>query len=147
MKKTTNRLLLIYYCIYVIAIAIAVAGYYFISRQAPMVAEMGTTGVTISSIYIIFLIASVPLSLKLFNIKVKKLSQTEISPEEKLKKYFSFSMVRLAVIGLGLLLGIVLFYLLNSRSMIFCAAIAAIALVFCKPTEVKMANELDLDNE
>ena len=76
--------------------------------------------------------------------KVKKLSELE-SPEEKINKYKTFSFWRLTIIGCNLLLGVGFFYLLNSRSMIFCAGIAAIALVFCKPAEVKMASELNLE--
>lgn len=143
MKNPVNKLLLIYYSLYVLAIVFAVLGYYFAGGQYDFPGtEQPPAAVTFTSIYIIYLIVSIPLSLKLFNNQVKKLAENQNS-EEKIKKYTSYSMIRLAVIGSSLLIGILFFYLFNSKSMIFCAGIAAIALVFCKPSEMKMASELE----
>ncbi len=144
MRKTINQLTLIYYGLYVLAIAFAATGYSWFSGKEALIAEQSTSGTVITSIYILFLILSIPLSLKLFNTKVKKLSALR-DEEEKINKYKTFSIWRLLIIGSNLLVGIILFYLLNSRSMIFCAGIAAIALVFCKPAEMKMASDLHID--
>lgn len=144
MRKATSKLVLIYYGFYVLAIAFAAIGYSSFAKKEILIPEQSSAGIAITSIYILFLVASIPLSLKLFNMKVKKLADIE-DEDEKIKRYTHFAIWRLVVIGCNLLLGIVFFYLLNSRSMIFCAAIGAIALVFCKPAETKMASELNIE--
>ena len=65
-----------------------------------------------------------------------------LDEDAKAARYLPLAAWRLVAIGADLLVGIALFYLLGSRSMIYCAAIAAVALVFCKPSEVKADNEL-----
>lgn len=45
------------------------------------------------------------------------------------------------------MLGIIFFYVMRSQSMIFCAGIASIALVFCKPSEVKVITDLEITDE
>lgn len=147
MKKSTNLLLLIYYFIYILAIAIAAAGYYLSNKgETFFTNDQSQTAVVWTSIYIIYLIASIPLALKFFNMKVKKLADVE-NMEEKIKKYTSYSVWRLVAISIGLLAGIFLVYVFHSKSMLFGAAVAAIALVFCKPSEVKMADDLDAMGE
>ena len=148
MRKATNKLTLIYYCIYFVAVLLAIGGYYYMTQKEIRMEEYGQNGTTtLISIYLIYMIASIPLSLKFFNSAVKKLSALEISAEDKIKKYTQYSLLRLLVIAVSLFIGIILFYTLNSRSMIFCAGIAAVALVFCKPSEAKMATELNIDEE
>ena len=145
MKKTVNQLTLVYYGFYVLAIAFAAIGYSFFSGKEALVPEQSSNGTLIMSVYILFLVTSIPLALKLFSMKVKKLAMLE-NQKEKLSRYKIFSLWRLIIVGCNLLFGIGFFYLLNSRSMIYCAAIAAIALVFCKPSEAKLATELELDD-
>jgi len=144
MKKTTTQLRLLYYGFYVLAIALAALGYSFFAEKEALIPEKSSTGTTIMSIYILFLVSSIPLALKLFSVKIKKLAALE-NLEEKIKLYKTFSFWRLVAIGSNLLLGIGFFYILDAHSMIYCAAIAAIALVFCKPSEVKMASELGIE--
>ena len=64
---------------------------------------------------------------------------------EKLKLYEKAGVMRLAIVGSGFLLGVLFFFVLNSQSMIFCAGIAAIALFFSKPAEVKIISELKIE--
>ena len=144
MKKSVNKLLLIYYLMYILALIVAVGGFYLAKQGGEFSLDpQSTTGVTITSLYLIFLMASIPLSLRIFNKKVKTLASDD-NINEKIKKYTLYALYRLIIIGANLLLGVFFFYLFNSRSMIFCAAIAAIALVFCKPSETKMGSELEI---
>ena len=144
MKKSVNKLLLIYYLMYILALIVAVGGFYLAKQGGGFSLDpQSTTGVTITSLYLIFLMASIPLSLRIFNKKVKTLASGD-NINEKIKKYTSYALYRLIIIGANLLLGVFFFYLFNSRSMTFCAAIAAIALVFCKPSEAKMGSELEI---
>lgn len=143
MKKSINKLTLVYYCIYVLAVLVAVGGYYLIQQNGIAVEEKPETETLVTSIYILYLVISIPLALKLFNVQVKKLAVFE-DQSMKIKRYMNYSLWRLIVIGVSLLVGIALFYWLNSRSMMFGAAVAAIALVFCKPNVVKMVTDLDI---
>ena len=144
-EKVIKQLTLVYYTFYALAIALATIAYVMVGGS-PDFFEQSTTETVIKTIYILFLICSIPLALKLFNVRVKKLSEIE-SLEEKIEKYRKYAFLRLFVIGINMLLGIGFFYYLNSESMLFCAGIAAIALVFCKPTVAKMETELELYEE
>ena len=147
MRKATNKLTLIYYCIYFVAVLLAIGGYYYMNQKEALMEEHSQNATTITSIYLIYLVASIPLSLKFFNSAAKKLANIELNNEEKIKKYTQYSFLRLLAISISLFIGIILFYALSSRSMIYCAGIAAVALVFCKPSEVKMANDLNINEE
>jgi uncharacterized membrane protein YgaE (UPF0421/DUF939 family) len=67
--------------------------------------------------------------------------------ELKLKKYRKAGLFRILVIGIGLVLGVLFFYIMGLQSMIFSAGIAAIALFFCKPSEAKITIDLQLDTQ
>jgi hypothetical protein len=144
MKKIIKQLTILYYAFYVLAIVLATIAYVVVDKNTAFV-EPNTNEMVITTVYILFLVCSIPLALKLFNIKVRKLSENE-SIDEKIEKYRMYSFWRLMVIGINMLIGIGFFYFLSSDSMLFCAGIAAIALVFCKPSERKMEVELDLDS-
>ena len=101
-------------------------------------------GITLSSILILFIIGSLPAALALFHRYTKEL-RAEPDMNIKLEKYKKASIIRLLVIGLGLVAGVLFFYVLHSQSMLFCAGIAAIGLVFCKPAEVKIITDLEIE--
>jgi hypothetical protein len=91
------------------------------------------------------MLISIPLALGLFFKMTKKWSLIE---DEKLKynAYEKGAKLRLLVIGIGLLSSIIVFYILRSNiSLIYCAGIGAIALLFCKPTESKIYSDLNLE--
>ncbi len=143
MKKTLNKLTLIYYLIYIAAIVVGISGFQLF-RSGYTIDDKSTLGIAISSILIIFIIGSIPITLALFNKKTKKWAEIE-DVHEKLKLYEKAGVIRLAIVGSGFLLGVLFFFVLNSQSMIFCAGIAAIALFFCKPAEVKIISELKIE--
>ncbi len=143
MKKTLRILNTAYYAIYLAAIIAAGIGFYIL-KSGFTIDPQSQTGITISSVLIIFIIGSVPVALGTFHKYCKKLSLSE-HPELKIQKYQSASLLRLAVIGTALFLGVLFFYIMHSQSMIFCAGIAAIALYFCKPTQGKMLTDLNMD--
>lgn len=143
MKKTIRDILYAYYAVYVVAILSALTGYYIL-QNGFNINPQSQSGVVISSLLIIIIIGSVPLSLFLFNKYMKKLALLD---EEtlKFKKYRKAAIIRIIVMGSGLALGIIFFYIMKSQSMIFCAGIAAIGLFFCKPAEGKIISDLKLD--
>jgi len=144
MKQTLRQLQIAYYSVYLAAIATATSGYYIL-KSGFTIDPLSATGTTLNTLLIIFIIGSVPLTLGYFNKLTKKwaLIEDEI---QRLENYRKAGTIRIAIIGLGLVLGVLFFYIMNSQSMIFCAGIAAIALFFCKPTEAKISSELGIGN-
>ncbi len=145
MKKVQKSLSLAYYSMFAAAFASAIAGYYILQNNF-VINPLTQPGITISAILIIFIIGSIPLTLAVFNVFLKKLRISE-DLNYKLEKYRKAGIIRIIVIGCGIVLGILFFYVMRSQSMIFCAGIASIALVFCKPSEVKIITDLEIVDE
>ncbi len=144
-KKVQKALSVAYYSMFTAAFVAAIAGYYILQNSF-ILNSLTQPGITISGILIVLIIGSVPVSLYLFNVFLKKI-KTHESTTYQLEKYRKAGILRIIVIGMGVVLGILFFYILQSQSMIFCAGIAAIALVFCKPSEVKIITDLEIDDE
>ncbi|GAB1415937.1 hypothetical protein MASR2M117_13430 [Paludibacter sp.] len=142
MKEVLKKLNIVYYSIYVSAVLVALIGFQLF-RAGLTINPQSTEGIAIVSILILYIIGSIPITLAVFNKKVKKWALME-DVQTKLNLYKKASVVRLCIIGSGFLLGILFFFLMNSQSMIFCAGISAIALFFCKPAEVKIVSELQI---
>ncbi len=136
----------IYYTIYLLVIVAVILIFFFTytNVEVKTIDPLSPLGSNIQTVYILYLLISIPASLYLFHRYTKKL-QDEMDQYEQFKKYKKAASKRIWAIGLGFLIGVVLVYLLQSQSMIFTAAIAAIALYFCKPTRMKIINDLDLD--
>jgi hypothetical protein len=143
MKDIINKVTLIYYSIYTSIILLAV--FIFLKKDNPgLIDSKSTLGIALSEIVIFYMLLSIPLSLSIFYRMTKKWRLIE---DEKLKfsKYQKGATLRLLVIGFGLIISIVVFYLLRDVSLIFCSGIAAIALIFCKPSEAKIIADLKLE--
>lgn len=144
MKKTLKKLTLVYYLVYLAVLLTALLGFQLF-RSGFVIDKQSQPGIIISSILIILIIGSIPVTLSVFNRKTKQWSSLP-DLSHKLALYTKASIVRLIIIGTGFLLGILFFFLMNSQSMIFCAGISAIALFFCKPAKVKIIAELQIEN-
>lgn len=142
--KLVKKLTLVYYLFYVAAVFIAAVGSQTY-RSGISIDPASQVGIVINSILIIFIIGSIPVTLGLFNKQTKKWAELP-SLDEKLQSYEKGSILRIVIIGTGFLLGILFFFLMNSQSMIFSAGIAAIGLFFCKPAEVKVISDLQLED-
>jgi hypothetical protein len=148
MKRTLRILLTAYYAVYAAAILAATSGYYIL-KSGYKIDPLTSEGTIINSIVILYIISTIPLALAIFNKMTKKWALIQ-DENEQLEKYRNGGIYRILIIGTGLVLGVVFFYVMNSQSMIFCAGIAAVALFFCKPSENKILNDLnrnDLNNE
>ena len=143
MKQVLKKLTLVYYLIYIAAVLVAFLGFQ-LHRSGVIIDSQSQTGIAISSALIILIIGSIPTTLAVFNKKTKKWA-TEEDVAKKLGWYSKASIIRLIIVGSGFLLGILFFFLMNSQSMIFCAGISAICLFFCKPAEVKIISELQIE--
>lgn len=145
-EKANKTLILVYYIVYFTAVLSAVVGYYSTFKGNLVIDSQSQLGITLSSIFIIYIIGSIPLTLGGFHFMTKKWIKLE-NPTEKIEKYKNGAIWRLIIIGISIAIGVFLFYIIRSQSMIFCAGIAAIALFFCKPTKEKMISELQLFDE
>jgi len=143
MKQTLRQLVLTYYAVYIAAIAAALSGIYIL-KSGFSIDPLSTLGTTFNSILIIFIIGSIPITLGYFN-KLTKGWATFENEHIKLEKYKKAGTIRIVIVGLGLVFGVLFFYIMSSQSMIFCAGIAAIALFFCKPTEARIRAELNIE--
>lgn len=141
MKRTLRILLTAYYAVYAAAILAATSGYYIL-KSGFKIDPLTSEGTIINSIVILYIISTVPLALALFNKMTKKWALIQ-DENVQLEKYKTGAIYRILIIGTGLVLGVVFFYVMNSQSMIFCAGIAAVTLFFCKPSENKIMNDLN----
>lgn len=98
------------------------------------------------TIGILLVIACVPASLKLFSFVLKKKIDAASFPVA-LKKYESWSAIRLGILELAVLLNIVVYYLTLNNIGGFCALIGLAASLFCFPTESRLREELYITND
>ena len=145
-RMITKSITVTYYVIYLLTILAVVAIFFmtYANVNIERIDALSPLGVKISTVYMIYLLTSIPLALYLFHIYTQKLRK-ETNEFIQFQKYKKASNIRIWVVGIGLVVGVLLVYLLRSQSMIFTAAMAAIALYFCKPSGIKMIRELDLD--
>jgi len=147
MKKTIKNIAQVYYLIYAATILSTVVGYLINLQGLPRVIDpKSTIGIALLSILILYILVSIPLALGGFHRMTKKWRLIE-DEALKLAKYQKGAILRLIAIGVGLISSVVLFYLMNDISMIYCVGITAIALLFCKPSEAKTETELSLDEK
>lgn len=100
--------------------------------------------VNLSSVYILYTIATVPLSFYFFNKKSKKWVKID-DEKEKMRLYERDSIARLLVVSSSAFLGsIIYFFLINTSSIIFCIAISLVSLFFCRSNEARIHQELEL---
>ncbi len=142
MTQTFKKLNIVYYTFYLAALLVALIGYK-LWKAGMTIDSFSETGIGISSVIIILVLACIPSSLFLFNKKTKQWAQLE-DEKEKLRLYTRGSIIRLSVIGANFLICILFFFLLNSQNMIILAGITAVALLFCKPAKPKIITELQL---
>lgn len=144
MEKIVKKIYLAYYLVYTITILLTIVGYMVTMTRETSVDIKSTLSITLSSIVILYMLISIPSALAIFNRNTKKWAQIE-DRYIKINKYVTGATWRLFIVGFGLILSVVVFYILRTESMIFCAGISFIALFFCKPTEGKIISDLKLE--
>ena len=121
-----------YYGIYVLLLGLFAAISYFMP-----VYEFDQEAKTIISTICIIFLFTIPLSLKLFSVKVKN-NKTLKTKEEKIKNYMLWAQIQMYMIALPAVVSVVSYGLLRDRSSLFCYLIAFVALIMCKPSKEKM---------
>ena len=142
-QKIIRTLNFWYYGCFVLAVVAAVVCWYLaVQLRIQMLDPQSLIGQIIQSITIAYVFITVPGALYLFKRKCDKFKHDE-DGLRKLSAYRHYSALRIAFIGVGVTIGVTAFYVLSGyTSMIWCAAISAIGLYFCKPTYRKMQLEL-----
>lgn len=98
----------------------------------------------LETIAILVTIALVPLSLKLFSVKMAKTENMELS--KALAYYKQWSTIRLMILAFVTYLNILIYYLTLNNIGGLCALIGLTASVFCLPSEKNMCEELQITN-
>jgi len=143
MERIVKKIYLAYYLIYTVTILSTIVGYIITQNSTTSVDVKSQLSINLSSFVILYIIISIPASLSLFHRSTKKWIEIEDN-FKKMEKYTTGATWRILAVGMGLVMSVVAFYILRSPSMIFCAFIAAVALLFCKPTENKIKSDLKL---
>lgn len=88
----------------------------------------------------------VPLALKLFSLVLKKKIDLLTIPLA-LKRYVQWSMVRLGLLEVAIVLNVLCYYLTLSNTGNLCMLIGLTASLFCLPSEKRLRNELHINKE
>lgn len=136
-----------YYVMLILTLLAALAGYKIMHSGFTMSPD---TSFVVYNVMIWYVIITLPTSLTIFRHSVKSLRNIE-DEERRTSIYTRYALIRMLVIGVGLLACVILFYLTNTSivegakknmSLFWLAGIEAIGLVFCKPTEKRISRDL-----
>lgn len=141
LKKMYQRLLLVFWINLIIVMGISLYLLYLKGFGFSMGAG---SSVLFEQYSIIITLACIPLSLKLFHSRNKKIQQLET--DAYINKYSIAYVIRMVVLDLVVALNIIGFSLYDSRNAIFMTLIAIFALFFCFPDR-KMQDEPNNTNE
>ncbi len=141
-QKLSKKLIGWYYGMLVLAVIAATTMYLLISKELiTPIDPLTVAGQIVQYIVIGYVIISVPGALAYGKWVCKKIIQAD--EDTQFRRYFQMGLLRIVLMGIGMALGIVGFYLLQAnQSMILCAGISAIGLIFCKPNARKIELEL-----
>lgn len=96
---------------------------------------------------ILYTLCVIPGALYWFKLQCRKLSELE-DEEIKYDRYFRFAMLRGGLIALAMLVSLFAYIFLGAyQPMVWLAAIAAVAFVFCKPNPRKTEEDLRKKDE
>ena len=148
MDRILKQISQVYYYIYTATILTTVIGYVITMNDFNPISMTSPTGIALKSIVILYMMISIPLGLSLFARQTKKCQEIE-GEDIKFQTYKKAAILRIILIGCGLIGSIIVFFLLRTDvSLIFCAGISAIILLFfCKPTETRIITDLKLDEQ
>ncbi len=135
MEKKIKQANMYYYSAYAIAIFTIFAGY-FLQIKNIALDEYSTS--IISSIAFLYTLISIPVALWLYNKKVKIASGLE-NDDERVAIVLKWSKIRILLVALALVINILLYFTtpsVASKSFLFAAGIAALAMLFCKPKSI-----------
>lgn len=142
-KQVIRSLNWAYYAMMIISLIALTGMYYGLLHDWYMpIDKQSTLGMVIQYIVIFDALITIPGGLYGFKHLCEPL-QTKEDRAEQLKRYRKIALWRIVLVSSAMPLGIIAFYWLGAyKSMLWVAAIAAIAWYFTKPSEAKMEIEL-----
>lgn len=145
-EKLSKKLMWFYYACYVLAVFAATLMWFLVTKEKiSAFSPQSAIGNVVQYVVIAYTLLSVPGGLYAFKLKCNRIKRMEDSV--KYAVYYRWAVARICVVGVGITFGIVAFYLLAGyQSMLWCAAISAVGLFFCKPMPRKIQLEL-MDDE
>lgn len=109
-------------------------------------ADDGATIYYFETIGILLTALCIPLALKLFTLVLKK-KIDNMTITLALKRYVQWSMVRLGLLEVVVVLNLLCYYLALSNTGNLCMLIGLTASLFCLPSEKRLRNELHINKE
>ena len=142
-KQVIRSLNWAYYAMMIISLVALTGMYYGLLNDWYMpIDKQSTLGIVVQYIVIFDALITIPCGLYGFKRLCEPL-QTMEDRAEQLKRYRKIALWRIVLVSSAMPLGIIAFYWLGAyKSMLWVAAIAAIAWYFTKPSEAKMEIEL-----
>ncbi|MBO4985332.1 MAG: hypothetical protein J6C87_06800 [Bacteroides sp.] len=134
-----------YYMFWIIPVLMIVIGETANEWTGLLAAEVKTTYLLETTVILLTAIC-VPVALKLFaRVLVKQIDQASIT--RALKLYHFWSIIRLLILALPMVVGMFTYYMSLSMKGLLCALIALTASLFCFPSEKRLRSELRIYNE
>jgi len=144
LTELVKRLNMVYYLIYCLTIVVTAFGFFLDFHN--FIAASSADINFIAIVYIILSIVFMGFALLWFEFMRRKIKIIR-NEKQKMKLYGSAAVIRLYLIGLALVGGIVIFYLTKNINTLYCIAVAAIALIYCKPGENKVSKDLQIGED
>lgn len=148
-KKIKNLLLVlkcVFFSIWLLSILLYVIGK--MGWLADMCLEpQSTSEYIVECICVALVVFGCPLSMKLFTLNTTK-NLMRMNFDDALKSYSAWSVIRLAILGLGAIFGVLAYFMTLKMSCGICTLIALTFTLLCYPKEEKIRLYLDnLNNE
>lgn len=142
-KSIIKKLNFWYYGVMCMAVLVAALMYFLLQKGCFVPLDVNSpAGMAVQYSVILDTLLTLPLGLWLFKRRCRRICAIE-DEEQRLSEYGKYAVRRILTVGNSLVFGMAAFYLLGGfQSMLWLAAVAAIGLYFCKPTERKMQLEL-----
>lgn len=141
MERVVRNLMVFFVVTVAEALLVLLIGFLFV--DAGKLSDSQTKGaVVLSSVYFLFILASIPLTFYIANKKIKQLHSLQ-DEAEKYQRYQRVAIIRILLLGVGLFAGAVIFtFFIRSQSIGLCLGISALSMFFCLPSQAKMLTEL-----
>ena len=141
MNHPKHFLIPCYYLALLLVIIASLVGYHLVYHKGIHFNPQSQAAITYYTITIWYVIITLPLSLKLFSLGVKRLKRF---PDDGTREYYykSYAVIRMYVITIGLVASIIGFYIFQLQPLFWLTGINIIGLILCKPTDKRIDSDL-----